>query len=144
MAIWPYSWWLPRSLTWPKNPWKKQPLGIQLFPTGEVDERLCMKPDGSDLLGCHPSYDGELWACYVAWRTLEKIRGEKITRKITDFLASKSDIHWEFIWFQVMNLTKTADSLEYFNEWSEGGRLSTNVGNWLITPPPPQQLRGSD
>lgn len=24
-----------------------------------------MKPDGSDLLGCHPSYDGELWACYV-------------------------------------------------------------------------------
>lgn len=31
----------------------------------EVDERLCMKPDGSDLLGCHPSYDGELWACYV-------------------------------------------------------------------------------
>lgn len=31
----------------------------------EVDERLCMKPDGSDILGCHPSYDGELWACYV-------------------------------------------------------------------------------
>ena len=24
-----------------------------------------MKPDGSDILGCHPSYDGELWACYV-------------------------------------------------------------------------------
>ena len=33
----------------------------------QVDERLCMKPDGSDLLGCHPSYDGELWACYVTW-----------------------------------------------------------------------------
>ena len=33
----------------------------------EVDERLCMKPDGSDLLGCHPSYDGELWACYATW-----------------------------------------------------------------------------
>ena len=40
----------------------------------QVDERLCMKPDGSDLLGCHPSYDGELWACYVTWRTLGTIR----------------------------------------------------------------------
>ncbi|CAE7791797.1 DEK1 [Symbiodinium sp. CCMP2456] len=31
----------------------------------EIDERLCMLPDGSDLLGAHPSYDAELWACYL-------------------------------------------------------------------------------
>mmetsp|Transcript_27468 Transcript_27468/g.63993 ORF Transcript_27468/g.63993 Transcript_27468/m.63993 type:complete len:505 (-) Transcript_27468:57-1571(-) len=31
----------------------------------EIDERLCMAPDGSDLLGAHPSFDGELWACYL-------------------------------------------------------------------------------
>jgi len=31
----------------------------------EVDERLCMKRDESGLLGCLPSNDAELWACYL-------------------------------------------------------------------------------
>ena len=31
----------------------------------EVDERLAMCADGSGLLGCKPSSDGELWACYL-------------------------------------------------------------------------------
>lgn len=30
-----------------------------------IDERLCVKSDESGLLGCHPSIDGELWACYL-------------------------------------------------------------------------------
>ena len=30
-----------------------------------VDERLARKPDGTGLLGCEPSQDGELWACYL-------------------------------------------------------------------------------
>jgi len=30
-----------------------------------IDERLCTKPDGKGLLGCAPSVDGELWACYL-------------------------------------------------------------------------------
>ena len=30
-----------------------------------VDERLAAKPDGSGLLGCAPSDDGELWVCYL-------------------------------------------------------------------------------
>ena len=30
-----------------------------------VDERLARKPDGTGLLGCEPSRDGELWACYL-------------------------------------------------------------------------------
>ena len=34
----------------------------------QVDERLCLKPDGH-VLGCQPSYDGELWACYATGQT---------------------------------------------------------------------------
>ena len=30
-----------------------------------VDERLAAKADGSGLLGCSPSDDGELWPCYL-------------------------------------------------------------------------------
>ena len=30
-----------------------------------VDERLAKKPDGTGLLGCEISKDGELWACYL-------------------------------------------------------------------------------
>ena len=30
-----------------------------------VDERLASKADGSGLLGCSPSDDGELWPCYL-------------------------------------------------------------------------------
>ena len=30
-----------------------------------VDERLCSKSDGSGLLGCQVTSDGELWACYL-------------------------------------------------------------------------------
>ena len=30
-----------------------------------VDERLAAKADGSGLLGCKPSADGELWPCYL-------------------------------------------------------------------------------
>ena len=37
-----------------------------------VDERLAKKPDGTGLLGCELSKDGELWACCApaATRTL--------------------------------------------------------------------------
>mmetsp|Transcript_95947 Transcript_95947/g.248069 ORF Transcript_95947/g.248069 Transcript_95947/m.248069 type:complete len:520 (+) Transcript_95947:60-1619(+) len=31
----------------------------------EIDERLCTTHDGSRLLGCEPSVDAELWACYL-------------------------------------------------------------------------------
>jgi len=31
----------------------------------EIDERLCTKPGTSELLGCAPSVDGELWVCYL-------------------------------------------------------------------------------
>mmetsp|Transcript_95964 Transcript_95964/g.248142 ORF Transcript_95964/g.248142 Transcript_95964/m.248142 type:complete len:526 (+) Transcript_95964:60-1637(+) len=31
----------------------------------EIDERLCSTSDGSRLLGCQPSEDAELWACYL-------------------------------------------------------------------------------
>ena len=30
-----------------------------------MDERLAVKADGSGLLGCAPSEDGELWVCYL-------------------------------------------------------------------------------
>jgi hypothetical protein len=30
-----------------------------------VDERLAAKADGSGLLGCSPSTNGELWPCYL-------------------------------------------------------------------------------
>jgi hypothetical protein len=30
-----------------------------------VDERLAKKADGSGLLGCQPTVDGELWVCYL-------------------------------------------------------------------------------
>jgi len=30
-----------------------------------IDERLVLKPNGQGLLGCRPSVDGELWACYL-------------------------------------------------------------------------------
>lgn len=30
-----------------------------------IDERLARKPDGTGLLGCEPSKDGELWGCYL-------------------------------------------------------------------------------
>lgn len=30
-----------------------------------IDERLCQRPDGSGLLGCHLSDDGELWVPYL-------------------------------------------------------------------------------
>ncbi len=30
-----------------------------------IDERLAARPDGTGLLGCSPSSDGELWACYL-------------------------------------------------------------------------------
>jgi len=30
-----------------------------------IDERLAAKADGSGLLGCSPSADGELWVCYL-------------------------------------------------------------------------------
>jgi len=30
-----------------------------------IDERLCTKPGGNELLGCSPSITGDLWACYI-------------------------------------------------------------------------------
>eukprot|EP00931_Biecheleriopsis_adriatica_P120201 TRINITY_DN95325_c0_g1_i1.p1 TRINITY_DN95325_c0_g1~~TRINITY_DN95325_c0_g1_i1.p1 ORF type:complete len:686 (-),score=154.25 TRINITY_DN95325_c0_g1_i1:33-2066(-) len=30
-----------------------------------IDERLCTKPNGQELLGCSPSSTGDLWACYL-------------------------------------------------------------------------------
>ena len=101
----------------------------------QVDERLCMKPDGSTLLGCHPSYDGELWACYVTWlwkgtirfhhcpsRLMEEIRltgwygkYHVIYRVLyipggAGFLPSTvsglSDIHWELFLISSDELTK--------------------------------------
>jgi len=90
----------------------------------KIDERLCTKPGGNELLGCGPSITGDLWACYLekacavhcgGW---DNIQGGQCTHAWRMLLGCKDQY--------------TFDEDEN-GMWSCGGDFNPNTKRWEKT-----------